>query len=364
MEPLLSFKGVTKGFDDVTILNKMDLEIESGHFYTLLGPSGCGKTTILKLIAGFEQPDDGDIIYLNKSIGELPANKRKVNTVFQDYALFPHLNVYDNIAFGLKLKKHSKKDIDKKVIDALKLVKLSGYEQRNINEMSGGQKQRVAIARAIVNEPEILLLDESLSTLDLKLRTEMQYELRELQKRLGITFIFVTHDQEEALALSDYIFVMKDGKIQQFGTPTDIYDEPVNRFVADFIGESNIVEGKMVEDFVVNIYGQDFECVDAGIPSGKKVEVVIRPEDISLIASDKGLFKATVDSMLFRGVHYEICCIDRKGYEWVIQTTKKAEVGSEVGLYFDPEAIHIMVPGETEEEFDKRIESYEALDNA
>lgn len=202
-------------------------------------------------------------------------------------------------------------------------MKLSGYEQRNINEMSGGQKQRVAIARAIVNEPEILLLDESLSALDLKLRTEMQYELRELQKRLGITFIFVTHDQEEALALSDYIFVMKDGKIQQFGTPTDIYDEPVNRFVADFIGESNIVEGKMVEDFVVNIYGQDFECVDAGIPSGKKVEVVIRPEDISLIASDKGLFKATVDSMLFRGVHYEICCIDRKGYEWVIQTTKK-----------------------------------------
>ena len=349
MEPLLSFKGVTKGFDDVTILNKMDLEIESGHFYTLLGPSGCGKTTILKLIAGFEQPDDGDIIYLNKSIGELPANKRKVNTVFQDYALFPHLNVYDNIAFGLKLKKHSKKDIDKKVIDALKLVKLSGYEQRNINEMSGGQKQRVAIARAIVNEPEILLLDESLSALDLKLRTEMQYELRELQKRLGITFIFVTHDQEEALALSDYIFVMKDGKIQQFGTPTDIYDEPVNRFVADFI---------------VNIYGQDFECVDAGIPSGKNVEVVIRPEDISLIEADKGLFKATVDSMLFRGVHYEICCIDRKGYEWVIQTTKKAEVGSEVGLYFDPEAIHIMVPGETEEEFDKRIESYEEFDNA
>ncbi|MCE4987283.1 ABC transporter ATP-binding protein [Staphylococcus haemolyticus] len=364
MEPLLSFKGVTKGFDDVTILNKMDLEIESGHFYTLLGPSGCGKTTILKLIAGFEQPDDGDIIYLNKSIGDLPANKRKVNTVFQDYALFPHLNVYDNIAFGLKLKKHYKKDIDKKVMDALKLVKLSGYEQRNINEMSGGQKQRVVIARAIVNEPEILLLDESLSALDLKLRTEMQYELRELQKRLGITFIFVTHDQEEALALSDYIFVMKDGKIQQFGTPTDIYDEPVNRFVADFIGESNIVEGKMVQDFVVNIYGQDFECVDAGIPSGKNVEVVIRPEDISLIEADKGLFKATVDSMLFRGVHYEICCIDRKGYEWVIQTTKKAEVGSEVGLYFDPEAIHIMVPGETEEEFDKRIESYEEFDNA
>ncbi|KAK55150.1 ABC transporter ATP-binding protein [Staphylococcus lugdunensis] len=363
MQPLLSFKSVSKGYDDLNILDHMDLDIESGYFYTLLGPSGCGKTTILKLIAGFETPDSGEIIYQNRSIENLPANKRKVNTVFQDYALFPHFNVYDNIAFGLKLKKLSKKDIDQKVTDALKLVKLSGYEQRSINDMSGGQKQRVAIARAIVNEPEILLLDESLSALDLKLRTEMQYELRELQSRLGITFIFVTHDQEEALALSDYIFVMKDGKIQQFGTPTDIYDEPVNRFVADFIGESNIVNGTMVKDYVVNIYGQDFDCVDMGIPSGKKVEVVIRPEDISLIEAEAGLFKATVDSLLFRGVHYEICCVDRKGYEWVIQTTKKADVGSEVGLYFEPESIHIMVPGETEEEFDKRIESYEDTDD-
>ena len=363
MQPLLSFKSVSKGYDDLNILDHMDLDIESGYFYTLLGPSGCGKTTILKLIAGFETPDSGEIIYQNRSIENLPANKRKVNTVFQDYALFPHLNVYDNIAFGLKLKKLSKKDIDQKVTDALKLVKLSGYEQRSINDMSGGQKQRVAIARAIVNEPEILLLDESLSALDLKLRTEMQYELRELQSRLGITFIFVTHDQEEALALSDYIFVMKDGKIQQFGTPTDIYDEPVNCFVADFIGESNIVNGTMVKDYVVNIYGQDFDCVDMGIPSGKKVEVVIRPEDISLIEAEAGLFKATVDSLLFRGVHYEICCVDRKGYEWVIQTTKKADVGSEVGLYFEPESIHIMVPGETEEEFDKRIESYEDTDD-
>ncbi|WP_287173369.1 ABC transporter ATP-binding protein, partial [Staphylococcus sp.] len=250
--------------------------------------------TILKLIAGFEYPDSGEVIYQNKPIGKLPPNKRKVNTVFQDYALFPHLNVYDNIAYGLKLKKYSKTEIDKKVSEALKLVKLQGYEQRQIEGMSGGQKQRVAIARAIVNEPEILLLDESLSALDLKLRTEMQYELRELQSRLGITFIFVTHDQEEALALSDYIFVMKDGKIQQFGTPIDIYDEPVNRYVADFIGESNIVEGRMIKDFVVNIYGQDFECVDMGIPENKKVEVVIRPEDISLIEKDQGLFKATV----------------------------------------------------------------------
>lgn len=291
MNPLLSFKDVSKGFEDVQILNEINIDIEPGYFYTLLGPSGCGKTTILKLIAGFEYPYSGDIIYKDKPIGKMPPNKRKVNTVFQDYALFPHLNVFDNIAYGLKLKKLSKSEIKRKVTEALQLVKLSGYEHRQIQGMSGGQKQRVAIARAIVNEPEILLLDESLSALDLKLQTEMQYLLRELQSRLGITFIFVTHDQEEALALSDYIFVMKDGKIQQFGTPIDIYDEPVNRFVADFIGESNIVHGTMVEDFVVNIYGQNFDCVDMGIKENKKVEVVIRPKTFHLFHKMMGYLK-------------------------------------------------------------------------
>ncbi|MBW0764384.1 ABC transporter ATP-binding protein [Mammaliicoccus fleurettii] len=363
-QPIIKFESISKNFNNTQVLNDVSFEIEEGKFYTLLGPSGCGKTTILKLIAGFETASNGNILFNNKIINKVPANNRKVNTVFQDYALFPHLNVYDNVAFGLKIKKLNKKDIQIKVKEALKLVKLEGYEQRKITEMSGGQKQRVAIARALANEPEIILLDEPLSALDLKLRTEMQYELRELQQRLGITFIFVTHDQEEALAMSDYIFVMKDGKIQQSGTPVDIYDEPVNKFVADFIGESNIVSGVMKRDYEVEMYGISYECVDAGFNNDAKVDVVIRSEDISIKSESEGRISAVVDSQLFRGVHYEICCYDAQGNEWIIQTTKKATIGETVGLDFDSEAIHIMLPGETEEEFDRRIESYEDDDNA
>ena len=356
---IISFENVNKFYEDTHVLKNINFEIEKGKFYTLLGPSGCGKTTILRIIAGFTDVSNGKVTLNGEDVTKLPPNKRKVNTVFQDYALFPHMNVFENIAFGLRLKKTPENIIKEKVADALKMVQLSGYENREISQMSGGQQQRVAIARALVNEPEVLLLDEPLSALDLKLRTDMQYELRELQQRLGITFIFVTHDQEEALAMSDEIFVMSKGEIVQSGTPVDIYDEPINRFVADFIGESNIVDGVMKEDYLVEFVGKEFECADAGMRQNEKVEIVIRPEDLSLTSIEKGKLTVEVDTQLFRGVHYEIICYDENGNEWMIHSTRKAEVGSKVGLYFEPHDIHVMRFGESEEDFDARLESYE-----
>ncbi|RLL42707.1 ABC transporter ATP-binding protein [Oceanobacillus piezotolerans] len=356
---IIQFQNVSKQYDeDSLVLDDVSFEIERGKFYTLLGPSGCGKTTILRLIAGFTEATKGDIHFNGKKMNHIPANKRQVNTVFQDYALFPHLNVFENVAFGLRIKKMKNSEIKAKVEEALSFVNLSGYGDREIKDMSGGQRQRVAIARAIVNQPEVILLDEPLSALDLKLRYQMQGELRELQRRLGITFIFVTHDQEEALAMSDEIFVLNKGTIQQSGTPNDIYDEPINRFVADFIGESNIVSGTMIQDYLVEFVGKQFTCVDKGMNKNEPVEVVIRPEDLEITSHEQGMLQIKVSSQLFRGVHYEITGNDKDGNEWLVHSTKSVNVDDDIGLKFEPEAIHVMRFDETEEDFDKRLDSY------
>ncbi|MCX0403125.1 spermidine/putrescine ABC transporter ATP-binding protein [Clostridium perfringens] len=338
---IIELKGITKSYGKDTILDNLSLNIKKNEFLTLLGPSGCGKTTTLKIIAGFETADSGQVVFENNIINDIPPYERQLNTVFQKYALFPHMNVYENIAFGLKLKKMPKDVIDQKVKEMLKLVALEGYENRDIEALSGGQQQRVAIARALVNEPKVLLLDEPLGALDMKLRKGMQIELKRIQQKLGITFIFVTHDQEEALTMSDTIVVMNKGEIQQMGSPEDIYNEPANSFVAKFIGESNIVDGIMLDDFKVEFGGRIFDCVDKGFKKNEAIEVVIRPEDFEMVKYENGMLKGTVTSVIFKGVHYEIEVKD-ENHTWILHNTKHAEIGSKIGLSLDPESIHIM----------------------
>ena len=342
IKPIIEVKGVSKFFGEKTALDNINLSIKKGEFVTILGTSGCGKTTLLRLIAGFQTASEGVIRIAGEEITQTPPHKRPVNTVFQKYALFPHLNVYDNIAFGLKLKKMPKDTVLKKVKAALKMVGMTVYEYRDVNSLSGGQQQRVAIARAIVNEPEVLLLDEPLAALDLKMRKDMQMELKEMHKTLGITFVYVTHDQEEALTLSDTIVVMSEGRIQQIGTPTDIYNEPINSFVADFIGESNILNGVMVKDKLVHFCDRDFECVDEGFGENTPVDVVIRPEDLYIFpVSDMAQLRGTVQSCIFKGVHYEMVVLCH-GYEFVVQDYHAFEAGTEVGMLVKPFDIHIM----------------------
>ena len=342
---IVDLKNISVSFDGEQIIKNLNLYIRYGEFITFLGPSGCGKTTTLRVIGGFLEPDDGDVLFEGKKINGVPPHKRQVNTIFQRYALFPHLNVYENIAFGLKIRKASKADIDKKVKEMLALVNLRGFEERMIDSLSGGQQQRVAIARALAVDPKVLLLDEPLGALDLKLRKDMQAELKKIQKSLGITFIYVTHDQEEALSMSDTIVVMDAGKIQQIGTPTDIYNEPKNAFVADFIGESNIVDGIMHSDKVVEFSGHVFDCLDGGFGKDEAVDVVVRPEDVDVVPVEKGMLTGTVTSVTFKGVHYEII-VDIGGFLWMIQSTETQNVGDKIGLLIEPDAIHIMKKSE------------------
>lgn len=338
---ILELKNINVAFDDETVLKNLNLKINDKEFITLLGPSGCGKTTTLRIIAGFIEPDEGNIFFDGNELNGVPPHRRQVNTIFQRYALFPHLNVYENIAFGLRVKKLSEKEINDVVKEMLTLVNLNGFEKRKVETLSGGQQQRVAIARAIANKPKVLLLDEPLAALDLKLRKDMQSELKKIQKQLGITFIFVTHDQEEALTMSDRVVVMDQGEIQQIGTPQDIYNEPKNAFVADFIGESNILDGIMKKDYLAEFSGKQFECLDAGFAKNEPVDVVVRPEDVDIVPIEKGMLEGVVTSVAFIGVHYEII-VDIGGFKWMIQTTDEHFVNDKVGLFIEPDAIHIM----------------------
>ncbi|MBE7044150.1 MAG: ABC transporter ATP-binding protein [Ruminococcaceae bacterium] len=341
LKNIISLQNIVVDFDGENILQNISLNIRDKEFVTLLGPSGCGKTTTLRIIGGFLEPNSGTVLFDGKKINNLPPYKRNVNTVFQRYALFPHLNVYDNIAFGLKVQKLPEKEIRTRVAEMLELVNLRGFEKRGVNHLSGGQQQRVAIARALVNRPKVLLLDEPLGALDLKLRKEMQIELKRIQQSLEITFVYVTHDQEEALTMSDTVVVMNKGNIQQIGSPVDIYNEPVNAFVADFIGESNVLKGVMLKDCLVEISGRQFECVDKGFAENEAVDVVIRPEDVQLIPAEQAQITGVVDSVTFKGVHYEML-IEAYDFRWMVHSTKAAELGSTVGMTFDPYDIHVM----------------------
>ena len=338
---IIALKNISVEFDGEKVLDDLNLSIRDGEFVTLLGSSGCGKTTTLRLIAGFLEPDSGEVFFDGKSMNGVPPYKREVNTIFQRYALFPHYNVYENIAYGLRVRKVPEKQIREHVTEMLRLVNLQGFEKRNVSRLSGGQQQRVAIARALVLKPKVLLLDEPLAALDLKLRKDMQQELKNIQKQLGITFVFVTHDQEEALSMSDTVVVMNEGKVQQIGTPIDIYNEPQNAFVADFIGESNILDGVMKADYVACFSGKTFTCVDAGFAPNEDVDIVVRPEDVDIVKPEDGMLRGVVTSVTFLGVHFEII-VDIGGFKWMIQTTDEHKEGEDVGLYIEPDAIHVM----------------------
>lgn len=359
---IINLKDLKVTFDSEPVLKGLNLYIRDGEFVTLLGPSGCGKTTTLRIIAGFLDPDSGEVIFEDKNINGVPPHKRQVNTIFQRYALFPHLNVFENVAFGLRIKKLPEKEIKRTVEKMLNLVNLKGFNKRKVDSLSGGQQQRVAIARAIATKPRVLLLDEPLGALDLKLRKDMQIELKNIQQELGITFIYVTHDQEEALSMSDTVVVMDNGKIQQIGTPIDIYNEPKNAFVADFIGESNIIDGVMKEDCKVEFAGHLFKCLDKGFLKDEPVDVVVRPEDVEVVPVSEGQISGTVTSVTFKGVHFEII-VDVKGFKWMIQSTKNQEDGDEIGINVVPDAIHIMKKSDYSGKFGDYSSFSDEMDN-